>query len=165
MDQENIKLAIGLITGVLVLSGVTLTFFNRRLHEARSPDARERVIFWAISILSLAFQISGAIFAAVAPLVSIPFFAIGMVLHIIGFARLTWRSNLTIALFCFSCSVYVSAIFGAMLFYAIITQRDQIAALGRYESALVDDQNRLADNVGQLRETVGKLIDRANGQK
>jgi len=52
-----------------------------------------------------------------------------------------------------------------MLFYAIITQRDQIAALGRYESALVDDQNRLADNVGQLRETVGKLIDRANGQK
>jgi MFS family permease len=165
MDEENIKLAIGLITGVLVLTGATLTFINGRLSEARSPDGRERVILWTISLLSWAFQITGAVFAALAPLISIPLFAIGMVLLIINFARLSWRTNLTIALFCFSCSVFVSAIFADMLFYVIITQRDQIAALGRYESALVDNQNKQANNVDKLTETVGKLIDRASGQK
>ena len=59
----------------------------------------------------------------------------------------------------------MSAIFANMLLYVIVTQRDQIAALGRYESALVDNQNKQANDVDKLTETVGKLIDRVNGQK
>ena len=54
---------------------------------------------------------------------------------------------------------------GATLLYVIVTQQDQIAALGRYESALVDNQNKQANDVDKLTETVGKLIDGVNGQK
>jgi hypothetical protein len=132
MDLENIKLAVGLVTGVLVLTAGTLTFINGRLNEARSPDARERVILLTISTLSWAFQISGAIFTAIAPLISIPLFAIGLALLIINFARFSYRSNATIAVFCFSCSIFVNAIFANMLLYVIVTQRDQIAALVCY---------------------------------
>jgi hypothetical protein len=118
-----------------------------------------------ISTLSWAFQISGAIFTAIAPLISIPLFAIGLALLIVNFARFSYRSNATIAVFCFSCSIFVSAIFADMLVYIIVTQGDQIAALGRYESALVDNQNKQANDLDKLTETVGKLIDRVNGQK
>jgi cell division protein FtsB len=88
-----------------------------------------------------------------------------LALLIINFARFSSRSNATIAVFCFSCLIFVSAIFADMLLHVVVTQRDQIAALGRYESALVANQNKQANNLDYLTETVGELTGRVNGQK
>ena len=59
MDLEGTKLIVPLLAGAMALAGGIFTFVNGRLIEAKTTNARRRVVGWTLSGLSTTFLLAG----------------------------------------------------------------------------------------------------------
>ncbi|HEY2538089.1 MAG TPA: hypothetical protein VGI28_01110 [Stellaceae bacterium] len=79
MDSDTIKLAVGLLVGLMTLTGGALSFINGRLNEAKTTEERRRVVFW----IHLAVTMMLAIIAG--GLLALGYIALGLIIYALVF--------------------------------------------------------------------------------
>jgi hypothetical protein len=127
MDTELAKLVMPFLAGAMALAGGLFSFVNGRLNEAKTHDARQRVITWTLGSLSFAFILVGLIVSFFkVSLASSIFFLISFALQVILFVRGIGPINrIELALFCLTCSVMTTAI-GFVLVLDLVSRNVEI---------------------------------------